>query len=131
MGIFKEPDHLGVKGEDLMPRHGAAEQGHPSKPFAYMRPMRRETPDFTGSTHCARRGQGLHEEKNQRAERGHQRWAGLHKDTSLQVGPIHLLRQDMHIELNHHEEPNCHVEPEVRQTPSFPHIETAIVHGDA
>ncbi|XP_058421682.1 proline-rich protein 20E-like [Diceros bicornis minor] len=130
-GHPREPGHSGVEGEDPREADGPAEPGHPSKPFAYVKPMRRETPAFTESAHLAERGRGRQQGRSRRTERGRRRRAGLHRDPGLQAGPGHLPGSGLQAEFDHGEEPAHHVEPDARQTPSFPFTDAATVPGYA
>ncbi|XP_058405971.1 proline-rich protein 20G [Diceros bicornis minor] len=127
-GHPREPGH---SGEGPREADGPAEPGHPSKPFAYVKPMRRETPAFTESARLAERGRGRQRGRSRRTERGRSRRAGLHRDPGLQAGPGHLPGPDLHAEFDHGEDLAHHVEPDARQTPSFPFTGAATVPGYA
>ncbi|XP_032315332.1 proline-rich protein 20G [Camelus ferus] len=83
--------------------------GRAPKPFAYVKPMRRETSTSVEPARPAQRGRGRHRGNSQRTGRGGGRGTGPHP----------------HVELDNRDEPGHPVEPEARRTPSLPFTQAA------
>ncbi|KAM9079873.1 proline-rich protein 20G-like [Megaptera novaeangliae] len=113
----------GAEGGDPGGTAGPPQPGQPSRPFAYVNPMRRETPAFVDSARLAQRGRGRRRGDSQRAERGRRR------DPQLQEGPGRLLGPDLHLELDSGEVPEQPAEPEARETPFARAAMAAAAHG--
>ncbi|KAB1264146.1 hypothetical protein Cadr_000020781 [Camelus dromedarius] len=86
-----------------------AQPGRAPKPFAYVKPMRRETSTSVEPARPAQRGRGRHRGSSQRTGRGGGRGTGPHP----------------HVELDNRDEPGHPVEPEARRTPSLPLTQAA------
>ncbi|XP_022377059.1 proline-rich protein 20A-like [Enhydra lutris kenyoni] len=124
----QELDWSGMEGEGTVEADGSVKPGHPSKPFAYVKPIRYETPAFTA--HHGERTQSHRGGRSQERMRTLFRATDLHRDHGLQVRPRRMLRPGRRVDQDHSEEPSHHVEPEARRAPSFPLTEAATLHGD-
>ncbi|XP_059966541.1 proline-rich protein 20G isoform X2 [Mesoplodon densirostris] len=119
----------GAEGGDPGGAAGPPQPGQPSRPFAYVNPMRCQTPAFVDSARLAQRGRGRRRGDSQRAERGRGRDPRLHRDPRLQEGPGRLLGPDLHLELDSGEVSERPAEPEARETPFTRAAMAAAAHG--
>ncbi|XP_058931934.1 proline-rich protein 20G [Kogia breviceps] len=113
----------GAEGGDPGGAAGPPQPGQPSRPFAYVNPLRCETPAFVDSARLAQRGRGRRRGESQRAERRRGR------DPRLQEGPGRLLGPDLHLELDGGELPEQPAEPEARESPLARAATAAAAHG--
>ncbi|XP_025230112.1 proline-rich protein 20A-like [Theropithecus gelada] len=104
-----------------------AEPVQPTKPIAYVKPLRWEPPARTESAPPAERGR--RRGGSRLAGRGRGRGRGARRNAGQGQGAEGLLGPDMDIQLHHHGEPGHQGEPEIRQTSAFSFPETAPVPG--
>ncbi|XP_014440195.1 proline-rich protein 20A-like [Tupaia chinensis] len=126
----REPECPGVQHEVPMEAGGPAEPCPPAKPIAYVRPMRCVIPPRE-SARSSERGRPRGRIR-QRADRGpRHRQEGYRQAPEPREWPGHLLGSDLQIQLNNHEEPDHHVEPEARQPLPFHSTGAAVMNGEA
>nr|XP_045233042.1 proline-rich protein 20E-like [Macaca fascicularis] len=120
-----EPSCSVVDPEDSLEVDTPTEPAQPSKPIAYVKPLRPEAPAGTESASPAERGRWRG--GSPRAGRGRGRGHGPRREAGQRQGAERLLGPDMHIQLHQHGEPGHQGEPEIRQTSAFSFPGTAPV----